>query len=187
MYDLLYSRIMIPNFTNHSSNFLFHRNMTGRQHVHVKMNSFHRREMFMVSIWEERFPPRNDLPTPENPSKQWGIDGGMRLLFKDQGISVKISWKNVLGKAQRSTSNLFDRLMSTFFVHLERVTPWTQFSFNPKHLRSVFCLHHCTEVANDLLNTKFNGLASVLLLLSHRAVFNSVGLVLLETLSLHFN
>lgn len=53
----------------------------------------------------------------------------------------------------------FCRLIPTFFVHLERIAPWSPCLSDFKHLSSVFCLLCCTEVANDLLNTKFNSLA----------------------------
>ena len=75
------------------------------------------------------------------------------------------------------------RLISTFFVHLERVAPSTHCLSKPKHLQSIFCLCPWAEVATDLWNNGFNLPVLVLLLLSHSAIFDSTGLVLLKTFS----
>lgn len=96
--------------------------------------------------------------------------------------------ESISGKSQRDHIQFlqklpFCRLIATFFVHLKRIAPWTLCSSGFMHLSPVFCLSHCTEMANDLLNTKFNSLASVFLLPSHPAAFDSVGFVLLQTLS----
>lgn len=103
-----------------------------------------------------------------------------KLWWKWAGKSIREGSKTYIQFLQKIP---FCRLIPTFFVHLERIAPWTPCSSGFKHLSSVFCLHHCTEVANDLLNTKFNSLASIFLLPSHPAAFDSVGFVLLQTLS----
>lgn len=106
---------------------------------------------------------------------------------EEQKAVVKMCWKVYQGRV-KDLHSIFAKdsilwIDPNILCSLERIEPWSPCSFDVKHLSSDFCLHHCTEIAYDLLNTKFNNLASVFLLLSHPAAFDSVGFILLQTLS----
>lgn len=79
-----------------------------------------------------------------------------KMWWKWAGKSIREGSKTYIQFLQKIP---FCRLIPTFFVHLERIAPWSPCLSDFKHLSSVFCLLCCTEVANDLLNTKFNSLA----------------------------
>lgn len=98
---------------------------------------------------------------------------------------MKIGWKTLSGFKIyiQCFQRFLLRLISTFLFTLERVAPSTHCLSKPKRLQSIFCLCPWAEVAIDLQNNRFNCPVLVLLLLSHSAIFASVGLVLLKTLS----
>lgn len=124
-----YFRTVTSNLTSGSSRFLFHRNVTGRQRVNVKMKFWHRREMFMVSIWKKRFSLKNDVVLPDCPSKRWGSNDGVIFVLKETESFSENGLENPSGNAQRSISRFYKRflfswLILTFFVSIERVTLW---------------------------------------------------------------